>query len=183
MTGSLYDWILICFFVVILLYLIKTFNKRGRRMSNIQQPIQKRPATSGIPPLPPLADSIKKINMNKQQVPVQPVQPVQVAQVAQPVQPVDNNVVEQESEATEEIREIEQVTTETYMSIGSKHGNVEFDLMSHREKGQEVRYLNIQIQGFSLEDRGKVSTTSMAITNQEDFERVKKFFSTLKWED
>lgn len=84
------------------------------------------------------------------------------------------------------LQEIQLIQAETYLSVGSKEqGYVEFDLMSHREKGNEIRYLNIQVQGFSLDEnnRGKVNNTYMAITNREDFEKVKSFFSTLKWED
>jgi hypothetical protein len=178
--------------------LIKVFRNTGNLMSTTQANIQKKVGVPNVPKLPPLAESIKKINSAKQQLPVQPVQPVQSVQPAPQPAPqtapaqetvqqamvpnVASSELEEES-PMEEIQEIESVMTETYMSVGSEHGNVEFDLMSHREKGREVRYLNIQIQGYSTNDRGKVNSTYMAITNKEDFERVKSFFSTLKWED
>lgn len=82
------------------------------------------------------------------------------------------------------MQDIPIVQTDTYISIGDKNqGIVEFDLMSHREKGQEVRYLHIQVRGYSLDEKGTPSNTYMALQNKEDFEKVKSFFSTLKWED
>lgn len=190
MTQSLYDWILICIFVGILLYLIKAFRNKGNFMSTTQANAQRGVNVPNVKSLPPLSESIKKINSVKQQMPVKPVQPVQPVQPpAQPQQQEpqalvqSQNFPEQESQEMQAIQEMESVMTETYMSVGSEHGNVEFDLMSHREKGQKVIYLNIQIQGYSTDDRSKVNSTYMAITNKEDFEKVKSFFSTLKWED
>ena len=100
----------------------------------------------------------------------------------EPTPVVHSSVVHSEHQSG--IEEIPIVQTDTYISVGDKeHGVVEFDLMSHREKGQEVRYLHIQVRGISLDDKGSVANTYMAIQSKEDFERVKSFFSTLKWED
>lgn len=155
-------------------------------MSETQANVQKRVNIPAIKQLPPLSESIKKISTAKQQLPVQAVKPVQVEppqQASAPSAPVAAAEV-QEQATFDTIAEMEVSRAETYMRIGTQeHGYVDFDLMSHREKGQEVRYLNIQVQGFSVTDRGKVNHTYMAITSKEEFEAVKSFFSTLQWED
>jgi hypothetical protein len=116
-----------------------------------------------------------------QQEPVTPV--VQAPPEPPPLAPrVETQSVQVDH--SHEIEEIPIVQTETYISLGDKtQGIVEFDLMSHREKGQEVRYLHIQVRGFSLDEKGSSANTYMAIQSKDDFERIKKFFSTLKWED
>ncbi len=82
------------------------------------------------------------------------------------------------------INEIPLIQAPTYLSVGNvENGFVEFDLMSHREKGTEQRYMNIQIKGPSLDEKGAINNTYMAITSKEDFETVKSFFTTLQWED
>lgn len=185
-TQRLCEAFVVCFFAGILLYLIKTFRKKGERMSNTQANVARRPDLSAIQKLPPLSESVKKINVVKQQVPIPAVQP------QTPILPVETVAQTQiapaiethEDVVQERIRDMEVIQVETYLRIGStEHGFVEFDLMSHREKGQEVRYLNVQVHGFSMVDRGKVNDTCMAITSKEELERVKNFFAALKWED
>lgn len=138
---------------------------------------------SGFPQLskqlPPLANSVKRTPQVEQ---VQPPQAVHVQPEPQVVAPVQPAPSVQQGEIM--VSEIPIVQTDTYISVGNKtEGIVEFDLMSHREKGQEVRYLHIQVRGLSLDDKGSPSNTYMAITNKEEFEQIKSFFSTLKWED
>lgn len=136
-------------------------------------------------PLPPLSSSVQNLQRNEQEQPaaVQPPEPVP-AQPPVPVQPQITIEPTQEQMNSAELEEIPIIQAPTYISIGNKeHGFVEFDLMSHREKGSEVRYMNIQVRGFSLDDKGSPGNTYMAITSKDDFEKVKSFFSTLKWED
>jgi hypothetical protein len=76
--------------------------------------------------------------------------------------------------------------TGTYLSVGAPAGGyVEFDLMSYRQKGNEVRYLSLQVRGFSMDDdsKGKETNAYITITDKDDFERIKSFFTALKWED
>ena len=83
-----------------------------------------------------------------------------------------------------EIREIPIISEKTYMSLGKKEtGFVELDLVNHRERGQERRYLNIQISGWSFENEEQVSDAYMMITSEEEFEAIKTFFSNLTWKD
>lgn len=132
-------------------------------------------------PLPPLSvETAKKQPVVQAPTPA-PVSPPPAPPAVDLVQPVVST-----QQRSDELQEIQLVQAATYLSVGAQEqGYVEFDLMSHREKGNEIRYLNIQIQGFSLDEsnRGKVSNNYMAITNREDFDKVKSFFSTLKWED
>ncbi len=138
---------------------------------------------AGLKALPPLANSIRR-TPPVQETPPAPPPPPPVAPPPPPAPP-PAALVEQTQDAAI-ITDIPLVEAETYLSVGSKEtGFVEFDLMSHREKGKEVRYLQIQTHGFSLDDndRGAASSNYMAVMTKEDFEKVKGFFATLTWED
>lgn len=119
-----------------------------------------------------------------QKVAQEPVQPVQ--QVVQaPVQTVQQPVQQvHENRYAGQIGDIDIKTEKTYVSIGNKqHGIIEIDLISNREKGRETRYLDIQIHGWNNSGDIVDGPVSMAITSKEEFETLKKFFSTLSWED
>jgi len=154
-------------------------------MQNNQANTVRRPnLPPNMRPLPPLAESIKKVQQAAP-APAPAPAPVPAPPVAPPpVQQAHTSDMGSEELQGETLQDIPLVDAATYLSMGSKdQGFVEFDLMSHRERGNEVRYLSIQVRGFSLDEKGKVSSAYMAIMNREEFDKVKSFFSTLKWED
>ena len=173
----------VCFSLILFLYLLYAFKQKGKLMSDQTMNTSRRPHVPNIKSLPPLVDSVRKANVQTPQVQ----QNVRTEQPPQPQQPQVPELQPQQSpqgDGDVTIPAIETREASTYLSIGTeRNGNVEFDLMSHREKGQEVRYLNIQVQGFSLDEKGKVNHTYMSIASKEDFEKIKSFFSTIKWED
>jgi hypothetical protein len=73
----------------------------------------------------------------------------------------------------------------TYFGAGgSEDGHIEFDLVSFRQKGEETRYLSIKVTGFDDEkDLPAPQSAAMSISNKEEFEKLKAFFSQLEWND
>lgn len=75
----------------------------------------------------------------------------------------------------------------TYIKLETKNteeqvsGIIEVDLISFRERGQESRFLSVNTTGSDAE--GKLSTTTINIDNEADFNRFKKFISQLNWND
>jgi len=64
---------------------------------------------------------------------------------------------------------------------GSVTGVIEIDLISFRERGEESRFLSINVDGSGVNnDR---STTKMSIGSEEEFNRLKEFISQLSWND
>lgn len=70
---------------------------------------------------------------------------------------------------------------ETKNIEGQISGIIEIDLISFRERGQESRYLSIKTVGAG--EGGKSSETAISISNEDDFNRFKKFISELNWND
>ncbi len=73
------------------------------------------------------------------------------------------------------------IRLETKNSEGQLSGVLEIDLISFRERGQESRYLSVNVVGAGQD--GKQSETTLSIDNEEDFNRFKKFISDLNWND
>jgi len=77
--------------------------------------------------------------------------------------------------------------TNTYIKLETKNpqgqvsGVIEIDLISFRERGQESRYLSINVVGASQD--GGQSDTTISIDNEVDFIRFKEFVSKLNWND
>jgi type VI protein secretion system component Hcp len=64
---------------------------------------------------------------------------------------------------------------QTYICLDSEDGTkFEIDLITYREKGQQVKYLSI-----SFTDANK-NVASLSL-NQESFDTVKSFFKQLDW--
>jgi hypothetical protein len=76
---------------------------------------------------------------------------------------------------------------ETYFRLENKNNEgqvssiIEIDLISYRERGVESRYISINTLGRNQENQQ--SDTTIAIDNEEDFIRFKKFVSQLNWND
>jgi hypothetical protein len=173
--------------------------KRNKRKNMINKP--------NIPPhlknLKPLIDSVRNGQQNsetavqqpppqpQQQPQPQPQQQVHAPVVQDPVQTYQSPVQTQQPtpqntsvKLSGPIADVELREEKTYLSLGSKeHGFLEIDLISNREKGKEIRYLDIQLHGWTRSGDEVGVPVAMAITNKEQFEKLKKFFSSLSWED
>ena len=69
---------------------------------------------------------------------------------------------------------------ETYLGLSNGNdGNIEFDLVTARQKGQEIRYLSISIQGIS-EGTSEIQNASINV-DEETFKRIKAYFTNLEW--
>lgn len=157
----------------------------------------RRPIAPRIPKdldLPPLSETIKEEPATAVQPPQQPVQqPAQVAPAQPPVQQQEAPqeqapaVQTQEEEPTYDIPESAEEVDEkgTYYSVGTeKTGTLEFDLISHRQRGVEKRYLNVQVKGLLMgKEQKEIGNCRMNITSKEQFEGLKAFFANLNWED
>lgn len=166
--------------------------------------INKKPnISSKLRNLPPLSETVR--TNNSAQVPQNP-EERQVDTISKSISSSDDEIAAIESSikkethqesprignspvtytvsVPKEIREIPIISEKTYMSLGKKEtGFVELDLVNHRERGQERRYLNIQISGWSFENEEQVSDAYMMITSEAEFEAIKTFFSNLTWKD
>lgn len=77
--------------------------------------------------------------------------------------------------------------TNTYIKLETKNpqgqvsGVLEIDLISFRERGQESRYLSINVVGAGQD--GGQSDTTISIDNEIDFIKFKEFVSKLNWND
>ena len=68
---------------------------------------------------------------------------------------------------------------QTYLSLGNERdGNIEMDLVTFREKGQQVRYLSFLIN--SLDTNQQPVSASLSLDEQ-SFNHIKEFFSQLEW--
>ena len=151
---------------------------------------QKRPIAPRIPQnldLPPLSETIKQESMSVPQQPQPQPQPQQQVAAEVPAPQESQATVEHEEEPTYDIPEsAEQVDErDTYYQVGTENtGTLEFDLISHRQRGVEKRYLNVQVKGLILgKDKKEVGDCRMNITSKEQFEGLKEFFTNLNWED
>lgn len=74
--------------------------------------------------------------------------------------------------------------TETYLGLISKtdigsENAIEFDLVTARQKGQEIRYLAISIEGVNqLNNQPQSAFISI---DREAFSQIKEYFSKLEW--
>lgn len=170
-------------------------------------PIQKRKPQPRVPAntsLPPLSESARQQVENQQQQAQQRAQqqPPQQQQQSPQQQP-------QQQPPQQDQREVKDVNSEdqpndfddipesaassqdideTYHHLKTdRHGELEFDLVAHRQRGKERRFLNVRMLGMKLTENGGKSDemvqSLMNITNKEDFENLKNFFINLNWED
>ena len=74
---------------------------------------------------------------------------------------------------------------ETYFFYNDEEsGSLEVDLVTFREKGEETRYLSFSLSGYDLnQDPPMPLQSTLSISRKEDFEKMKKFFAQLNWED
>lgn len=74
----------------------------------------------------------------------------------------------------EENKEIE---PQTYICLGNlETENIEFDLITFKEKGQKVKYFSININTL-----GENSNSSSISLDEEAFKNVKKYFEQIDW--
>lgn len=66
---------------------------------------------------------------------------------------------------------------DTYIALQNEDGKIEVDLVTFREKGQQVRYLSFNIQ--QTVENAPVST-SISL-DEEAFNKMKIFFKQLDW--
>ena len=71
----------------------------------------------------------------------------------------------------------EKIKSETYLGLSSKTEEIEqileFDLVTARQKGEEIRYLSISVKG-----NGQDASINV---DEEAFNKIKTFFSQLEW--
>jgi hypothetical protein len=73
----------------------------------------------------------------------------------------------------EELKNIK--TPQTYICMDSEDGSkFEVDLITYREKGQQVKYLAVSFTDAS-------NSTATISLNQESFDNIKTFFKQLDW--
>ena len=184
-----YKWIIICFLIIILLFLARKHNNNGTGMSN-------RKIRPRIPPqvqLPSLGETttqtlaVEQPQVQlKQPVQVQPQQPQQAQETpAPPLEPLAPAPIQESQEF--DVPDIAEAKPydETYHKLSTeKNGELEFDLVSHRQRGVEKRYLNVRIKGMRMDkkEEGAVECL-MNVTSKEDFKNLKEFFANLNWDD
>lgn len=123
------------------------------------------------------------------QAPQQTGQPVQNTQTAPqaPQQPNVHHTGPQNTAPQQSAAQPVNTDTETYFRLENKNSEgqvssiIEIDLISYRERGVESRYISINTLGRNQENQQ--SDTTIAIDNEEDFLRFKKFVSQLNWND
>lgn len=175
-----FDWIIICFLIIILLSLVKKQNNNGTGMSN-------RKIRPRIPPqvqLPSLGETIQTPAEQPAVEPAAQVQPAESTPVVEQVSSKPKQTAQQEQYDVPDVAEAKQYE-ETYHNLSTeKNGELEFDLVSHRQRGLEKRYLNVRIKGMRLDkkEEGAVECL-MNVTNKEDFQALKDFFANLNWDD
>jgi hypothetical protein len=112
------------------------------------------------------------VNRNQQQQ-----QPVQQQPVQQ--QPVVATSLEEEINQNEN-RKI----FDTYYKYADDGTSIELDLVTYREKGEEVRYLAINALGFDYDNPDSAPQKAfLTLSTKEAFESFKEFVSQLNWED
>lgn len=184
---GLYDIFITCILVIILLYLFSRKYKKTNNMSGHKRPISPRiPSNLDLPPL--------STTIQQEYTPPAPQQNTsQETQVRAHVEDSSVNkeqkavesspVEEQDYDIPESAEQIEE--RNTYYQVGTeKTGTLEFDLISHRQRGVEKRYLNVQVRGLILgKEKKEIGDCRMHITSKEQFEELKSFFAHLNWED
>lgn len=73
---------------------------------------------------------------------------------------------------------------QTYIMVGNdESGYVELDLVAFREKGEESRYLVTKLTSVAAmeHDEPKKSEFYISIDSEEEFNKLKSFFSQLEW--
>ena len=78
--------------------------------------------------------------------------------------------------------------SKTYFNMGSEEtGSIEIDLVSLRQKNEELRYLTISIIEPNPPEvdnsESDVKTTTFALDNEDSFLKLKNFFEQLVWND
>ena len=122
----------------------------------------------------------------------QPTQPQQQPPQGNAVN--QQSVVNQQTVAPENEQDISQeninfsdLTNKTYFisSDKDKYGIIEIDLVSYKERGKEQRFLSFSVSGYDMRviETPPQQNAFVTIDTREEFERMKKFFSELNWED
>lgn len=86
--------------------------------------------------------------------------------------------LEEEQKMSEKLKENHKTT---YIVIGSEEtGLLEIDLVTFRQKNDEMRYLSIVFKGIDTRT-GQEQDAFINIDNEDAFKELKKFFAQLDW--
>jgi len=69
----------------------------------------------------------------------------------------------------------------TYLKVGDETSSLEFDLVTFRQKGKEERYLSVSFTGYNINKEPVEVQEAFINVGEEDFNRIKSFFSNLEW--
>lgn len=159
-------------------------------MSGYKRPISPRiPSNLDLPPLSKTIQQDYTPPVNNQQTSVQEHQKssnnesTEVRHEDSPSVNTASHTEENDYDIPDTAEQIDE--RNTYYQVGTeKTGTLEFDLISHRQRGIEKRYLNVQVRGLILgKEKKEVGDCRMHITSKEQFEDLKNFFANLNWED
>lgn len=204
---SLYFFIIFVLVIIVVALLLRNYalKKTTKKKSYKKMSESPRPLIPSTVKLPSLAEKYnKKAEEDKKQdsaataptvetsaqieqvapvvqAPPKPTQPVVTApvvthQVVAPVvQKVSKNI---------DNEDLNNVLGDTYLKIvdGDGGGILEFDLVSHRQRGEEKRYLSIRVIGVDEDDSSITNKTLMTISSQATFDTLKEFFTRLDWQ-
>jgi hypothetical protein len=69
----------------------------------------------------------------------------------------------------------------TYLKVGDETSSLEFDLVTFRQKGKEERYLSVSFLGYNINKEPVEAQEAFINVGEEDFNKIKSFFSNLEW--
>lgn len=71
--------------------------------------------------------------------------------------------------------------SQTYLSLGDEEsGFIEIDLVTMRQKNEEVRYLGFTFTGVNIKTNEK-QEGYITLESKEQFDTLKNFFAQLEW--
>ena len=104
---------------------------------------------------------------------------------AQDIQKQNPPPTQQQPQQTQQIPDEIFQSNRTFCQLGNqREGFMEIDLKSFVEKGEETRYLSIELIGYDIPEGTKTpvqASCSMSISNEIQFNKFKEFVSNLTW--
>jgi hypothetical protein len=67
---------------------------------------------------------------------------------------------------------------QTYLGLSNEAGLIEIDLVTFREKGEQVRFLSIQVGGVGQDGQHQLAHINL---DESAFNQIKGFFKQLEW--